>query len=305
MNIYDKIRERSIYAIVDHEDREHHTQEIETSHEVETKTPLAQEDVPWKTIDHKKEDRSNLATILHKDSIEREVPIKDLNEWRENIKEEVLIMLQYALHTGIKIPDEVGVLLSDTTISNYIKAHGIICDLLAPSTPQTILYISKYYKQGSKYIFFSKIPLIRNFMIVAIISFMSLIISGLSPEVNRTQLSKGILENDGATLLHNLIFLSSASLIGASFFLLSKLIKEVKEATLSAHDYSYYWIMLIMGVISGMILSEGITINKMTIGDSIEVNRLLFAILGGFSSEIVYRVLQSIMLKLQSVIAAF
>lgn len=54
-----------------------------------------------------------------------------------------------------------------------------------------------------------------------------------------------------------------------------------------------------------MILSEGITINKMTIGYSIEEKSWLFAILGGFLSEIVYGILQSIIGKLQSLINVF
>ena len=225
-------------------------------------------------------------------------------ELHSKIKKELNTMLFYALHSGKKISEEAGNLIPSKKIGDLVKAHSIICDALAPATPETVTYINKFYSENKKFIIFSPIPLVRNFTFMAIIAIIGIIASSLSPEVNTQTLSKGVLNNHGLSLLINLVFLSSASLMGAVFFLLSKLTRAVKEATLSPEDTTYYWAMLIMGVLSGMILSEGVSIQTDVLNGSVETNRLIFAILGGFSSEIVYKILQSIMQKIQSMIAA-
>ncbi|NER13709.1 hypothetical protein GWK08_09685 [Leptobacterium flavescens] len=279
MNIYDKIKERSAYDIP-----------------VEENT--AGEDIQAPSVETPEE---NEMLTFHPVESNETVAEDDMTL---KIKEELHTITHYAMYTGKKISDEVGQLIHSEYTSDLVKAYNMVCDALLPATPQTIMYISRYYESKKKFYIFSPIPLVRNFMIVAILAVLSLMVTGLSSEVNAVELSKGILENDGKILMLNLLFLSSASVTGASFFLLSKLIREVKDATLSPEDSTYYWIMLLMGMLSGIILSEGVSVNQVVLDDSIEVNRLLFAILGGFSSEIVYRILQSIMEKVQSLIAA-
>ena len=138
-------------------------------------------------------------------------------------------------------------------------------------------------------------------MIIAVLAIISLIVSGLSADVNKETLSQGILNNSGFPLLKNLIFLCSGSVIGAVFFILSKLTKEVKQASLSVNDSTYYWAMLIMGMLSGLIMSEMIVLNEGIDNQSVEMNRLIFALLGGFSSETVFSILQGIMAKIKAV----
>lgn len=229
---------------------------------------------------------------------------EDFPALKPKIKQEINMMLNHALHSGKKIPEGVMALLHSGHTAQLIKAHGFICDALAPATPETIMYTRKFYDKKKRFVLFSPIPLVRNFTVISIVAVLSLVISSLSSEVNTETLSKGVLNNHGFSLLINLLFLCSAALMGASFFLLSKLTKEVKEASLSADDATYYWTMLIMGILSGMILSEGVSVNTDAVSASVETNRLVFAILGGFSSEVVYKILQNIMQKIQSAISA-
>lgn len=220
---------------------------------------------------------------------------------QDYMDEDIELLLRYALDTGKSIPDEVGQLLSEAGFENSFLAHKLICESLAPATPETVKYILKYQKK--KTIFFSNIPLVRNFIFVAIVAIAGLITSGLFPEVNHDTLSRGILNNNGIPLLINLIFLCSAAGIGAIFFILSQITKEVKNATLSTDDGTYYWTMLIMGMLSGLIMSEMIVLNQELDNQSVEMNRLLFALLGGFSSEIVFSIMQKIMEKVRDIIA--
>ncbi len=59
--------------------------------------------------------------------------------------------------------------------------------------------------------------------------------------------------------------------------------------------------MLIMGMLSGLIMSEVIVLNQEVDNQSVEMNRLLFALLGGFSSETVFSIMQGIMAKIKAV----
>ena len=228
----------------------------------------------------------------------------DFSAVKDKIEEEINIMLLYALHAGKKISVEARNLVYSNTMSDLIKAHGVICDAISPATPETVMYINGFHQKKKRLSLFSPIPLVRNFAIISIAAIMCLVATSLSSEVNNETLSKGVLNNHGLSLLINLVFLCSASLVGASFFLLAKLTRAVKEAFLSPNDTTYYWTMLIMGVLSGMILSEGVSLKTDVLNGSVETNRLIFAILGGFSSEIVYKILQTIMEKVQSAISA-
>ena len=228
----------------------------------------------------------NIASLSHKTSIEIEA------------------MVSYILNKGKEIPVSVCELVSSHEIEDLVQAHNALSKIIAPSNPETISYVRNYIGAKKKVYLFSHIPLVRNFIIIAIISIASLVLSGLSVEVNTETLSKGILNNSGIPLLKNLIFLCSGAGIGTVFFLLSKLTKEVKEATLSRDDTTYYWAMLIMGMLSGLILSEIVVLNHSGLGEqSIELNRLLFALVGGFSSEVVYGILQTIMSKIQGLVS--
>jgi uncharacterized membrane protein len=223
------------------------------------------------------------------------------NSVLDRIHDDMVLLIAHASNSGKVIPPQVGDLLKERNFDNYFKAHEIICKAMEPATPETIKYLKRFKRK--KTIFFSNIPLVRNFIIVALLAIASLMISGLSSEVNEETLSKGILNNHGISLLKNLIFLCSASAIGAVFFILSRLTKEVKQASLSVDDSTYYWAMLIMGMLSGLIMSEVIVLNQEIENQSVEMNRLLFALLGGFSSETVFSIMQGIMAKIRAVTA--
>ena len=208
-------------------------------------------------------------------------------------------MYTYALQKGKTIPENASTLLHSNNFNDVLKFHSELCKIIAPASPETIAYLNRCNLDQRKRIILSPIPLVRYFIIIAIIAIIALISSGLSADVNTETLSKGILNNHGLSLFKNLLFLCSASLIGVVFFLLSKLTNAVKQATLSKDDSTYYWAMLIMGMLSGLIMSEVIVLNQESLEDqSVEMNRLLFALLGGFSSEVVYGILQSVMDKI-------
>ena len=296
MDILNKVRDRRIYTYDEYDEIENPLPEQSESTIDYNGSPIVHSD-NTRAVNNITNDASKISDhssdVVNIEALSRKTSL------------EVETMVTYILTKGKEIPEEVCKLLSSEDIIDIIKAHGALSKIIAPSNPETITYVKNYANPPKKVILFSHIPLVRYFIVIAVLAIASLVISGLSEDVNTTTLSKGILNNSGIPLLKNLIFLCSAAGIGTVFFLLSKLTKEVKEATLSKDDTTYYWAMLIMGMLSGLILSEIIVVNHKGLEEqSIEINRLLFALVGGFSSEVVYGILQTVMGKIQGIISS-
>ncbi len=313
MKIADKIKNRGIYDVPDFDEGE----DKKSAYDSEAYVPEDEntfnsvyddeQDPEGELNDHTSiseiSKTSDTAFINSQEENQRQISHIDIEKTTQFVATEIENIIQYISHKGKNIPEGVGALLQSKNISHLFKAHTELCEIIKPATPETIQFVSRYNQSSKKFYLFSPIPLVRNFIIIAIIAIASLIGIGTSPEVNTESLSKGILNNAGIPLLKNLIFLCSSAIVGAIFFLMSKLTQKVKESTLSRDDTTYYWAMLIMGMLSGLILSEIIVLNQDNIGgESIEMNRLLFALLGGFSSEVVYSILQAIMNKIRLII---
>ncbi|TRX54850.1 hypothetical protein FNH22_19035 [Fulvivirga sp. M361] len=296
MNIQDKIKHRRVYAVEDfpQEDSTDDTETVEEGNDAEYEDPAA-------TVQN--DDVSEYEYALEETAQKPVNMPSDSEDIFTTTRSEVDIITTYVLGKGKKIPEQVCQLIVSHKLSELLLAHGQLCELIKPSTPESILYLRQYLH--SKPYLFSPIPLARNFIVIALLSVTLLLGIGLSEDVNSEILSKGILNNSGLPLLKNLVFLCSGAGIGTVFFLLSKLTKEVKEATLVKNDITYYYAMLIMGILSGLIMSEMIVLNQSNLdGQSVEMNRLLFALLGGFSSELVYGMLQAIVNRLRTIVGA-
>lgn len=227
-------------------------------------------------------------------------PFLDNELLAEVATREVELMVKYLLKKGLSVPEGARERLFTDKVSELMAMHEDLSVQVAPATPQTIRYLLDIHR-GSKPGTFRSIPLVRNFIVLAVISIVALIMSGLSSEVSKENLSKGILLNSGFPLLLNLIFLCSASAIGAVFYMLSKLTAQVKAATFDPSESSNYWARLIMGILSGLIMSEIIVLNQDPDSASVEMNRLLFALLGGFSSEAVYQILEGLIERIRTI----
>lgn len=66
--------------------------------------------------------------------------------------------------------------------------------------------------------------------------------TGLTKYVTPESLKNGMIDDFGLPAIFNITFLFSAAAIGSTFFLLSKLSKQIKDATLSSEDISIYWV---------------------------------------------------------------
>ncbi|WP_298541931.1 hypothetical protein [uncultured Aquimarina sp.] len=219
----------------------------------------------------------------------------------DELSNEINNMLSFAVYNGITINTEVNTLIQNSSVDDLINAHNLLCKNIAPATPKSIHYTKQLNQQGQGKTLFAKLPLVRNLIILALFFLTTFIISSLSPEVNDQSLDKGVLNNDGMSLLLNLGFLASVSGLGVLFYLLKNVSSSAKNSTLVPEDTIYYVAMIILGVIAGLISSEIISFYKTDPNDINLFNKSVLALIGGFSSDAIFSILQGIIDRIKAI----
>lgn len=215
-------------------------------------------------------------------------------------KNELENMLLYAMNSGKTINTDVNSLIESDKISDLINAHNILIKNVAPATPKSIAYLNIVSKGNNKKSLLTKLPIIRNLIILAIIFLILFIGTSLSDEVNTLSLSKGILSNSGKSLLLNILFLCAISGLGVMFYLLRSISEGIKNATLLPEQTIYYTALIILGIISGLILSE--IVSSYNVNQDLSIfNNAVLALIGGFSSDAIFSILQGIINKIKSI----
>ena len=219
----------------------------------------------------------------------------------QTLSDEINNMLSYAIFNGITINTEVNTLIQNSSVDDLINAHNLLCKNVAPATPKSIEFIRKIREQGKGKNFLSKLPILRNLVLLSLIFLVAFIVTGISPEVNNDSLDKGIMENQGISLLLNLGFLTSISGLGVLFYLLKNASTAVKNGTLVPEDTIYYAALIILGIIAGIISSEIISFYQED-GKNINLfNKSLLALIGGFSSDAIFSILQGIIDRIKTI----
>ena len=198
-----------------------------------------------------------------------------------------------------------------------LMAHERLSQIVAPATPQGILLLSEQSERSSVWGFLGPVPLIRRMMLAALLSLALFLGIGLFSFVDAQ--SADIFNSHGLALFLNEVFLLAAAGLGASFAALFQANRFIVEASYDSKHEPSYWIRFSLGVIAGVILAELIPIGSLanaaepsaeaaaavgqgaagyaagakgsalpTVGD---IARPTLAMLGGFSSAVVHRIL--------------
>jgi len=217
------------------------------------------------------------------------------------IKAEIDEMLSYAIYTGIIIDTNVNMLLQKNTQGDIIDAYNLLVKNVSPATPKSIQFIKQLHSQEKEKSFLYKLPLLRNLIILTLVFLTLFIVTGMSPDVNNDSLDKGIMNNNGLNLLLNIGFLASVSGLGVLFFLLKKVSASVKEATLLPEETISYATQIVLGIVSGLIVSEIISFYEVNPQDINLFNKTILALIGGFSSDSIFSILEGIISKVKSI----
>jgi len=113
--------------------------------------------------------------------------------------------------------------------------------------------------------------------------------------------------SSGFPLLINEFFFISSAAVGASFSNLFQIDRELMAGTFIPKNQSSYWVQFILGIVAGLLLSTILNVQSVTPTTGKSVGRVSFeaatlALMGGFSSSIVQRIVQRIIEALESVL---
>ena len=184
-------------------------------------------------------------------------------------------------------------------INELVAIHDQLAEIVSPAKPGTILLLNIEAQKAGMWAFLGPVALIRRLMLAALISLAGVIFIGLSPDINVNTMS--IFTSEGIPLLVNLLFRLSAAGVGASFAALFMANKYISSGTYDPKFESSYWIKFVVGLIAGIILSELIPLGaNNSLG---ELAKPTLAMLGGFSANVVYKILNRLIEAVESLVS--
>ncbi|WP_369422805.1 hypothetical protein [Leptothrix ochracea] len=255
-------------------------------------------------------------------------------------------MLHYAVGQAIKIPDDLSTALEHLdksrprlTLANTVKLHNRLADVVAPAMPHTIHTLMNDPYKGTLLGIFGPLPNVRYLILAALFFTAMFVATSLSSHVNYKNLEAGIYSMQGWNLFVVLMFLMSASGLGACFNALFSSYRYVSNATYDTRYDSSYWIRIILGLMAGLVMSQVISLESLTSFQTVTMasatapqaasgpqeaatsaalatsasktkdhppaggvafGKPLLALLGGFSAAMVYTVLQRLVETVES-----
>ncbi|MFZ3018703.1 MAG: hypothetical protein WA056_09640 [Gallionella sp.] len=249
----------------------------------------------------------------------------------EQLYQESRAMAEYALSNGNQVPvdvlktidrfgslhpskrtkeahDEPGI-----DLEPLIVAHQTLSAIVKPALPRTLLLLDREQDCNSRWLILGPVPIIRQMMVASLISLTAFIALSLSPDVAAD--AGNMLRSNGLVLLQNLLFFLAAAGLGAGFAALYKANSFIMQGTFDPSYHSSYWIRFCLGLISGLVLSvmasdhvlstQGAITGALDAASAVaaastmESNsfmdpafiRPMLAMLGGFSAELLYTIL--------------
>lgn len=249
----------------------------------------------------------------------------------EQLYQESRAMAEHALSNGYQVPvetlktidrfgsqhparhakeasDEPGV-----DIEPLIVAHQTLSAIVKPALPRTLLLLDREQDCNSRWLILGPVPIIRQMMVASLISLILFIALSLSPDVAAD--AGNMLRSSGMVLLQNLLFFLAAAGLGAGFAALYKANSFIMQGTFDPAYHASYWIRFCLGLISGLVLSvmasdhvlstQGVAAGALDAASAVAATstmesngfmdpafiRPMLAMLGGFSAELLYTIL--------------
>lgn len=234
---------------------------------------------------------------------------------RETLIAECSAMIKYSLARGLNISPDLVALFEEfspdkTTqgasantpppnISRLVGLYEELCKIVEPSTPRSIYLLEKEIAKKSHFKFIGNIPLIRRMWFISIFSLIIFIALSLSPHIDAKPENWDPFKSFGIDLLIRELFLLTAASVGVTFSNLYKAKHIIDEGAFTSTTESLYWTQYILGILSGFLLANMIPIERSIQSD---FGKPLLAILGGFSADVVYQILNRFVEAVKSLV---
>ncbi|WP_437320229.1 hypothetical protein [Sorangium sp. So ce385] len=224
--------------------------------------------------------------------------VPPLHLLRDQLAEDVNDMARHALSAGVKLPRSVLSVLdaldehgSRVEIARLLEAHEALTHAIAPAHPSAIRALTRRRGAAGRFL-----PIVGSMAAAGVIALVSFIGLSLSEYTNSSKYGN-IFQASGIPLLVNELFYLSAAGLGASFAGLSKIERDLRTGTFDPRYQWAYWTRFMIGIIAGLTLATLLNVgfSPMSGTDAIASEQHLsaaaLALLGGFSSSAVHRLL--------------
>lgn len=232
------------------------------------------------------------------------------------LQEELEAMVQHASGAGIEVPPKVVALLHHlnlkqgvdeppeyniTEVRVLVTHHALMSRLVAPSKPGSLVFIQRNRRRGKHFTLLGSVPLVQFLLFTSLFFLFSIVFLALFPDVNSESINDGVFSSSGLVLFLNLSFLLACAGLGASFAALHDLNQQIEAGTYDPRFDSTYLVNLIMGVISGLIIAELLPLDSQSGIPDVVMDKPLVALLGGFSSDVIYQILRHLVLQVKKI----
>lgn len=228
-----------------------------------------------------------------------DVPANLSEQWLHMLAADAQVMFEFALKNSKPIDPDLHARMHSGKVSDLINVYRNLSDVIRPATAASIIYIQS---ASNKRHFISPFAIVNDLVILGLLSIAVFIGVSVSPYVNEDDLSKGVLHNSGFELLHSLLFICATSCLGAIFSTSIQVVKKLSTYTLTLNDTHYFKSLLVIGMMSGLIMSEFLGIDS-TPQAGVISSKMMMALLGGTASEVLYIILNMLMTKIRNMIA--
>jgi hypothetical protein len=186
--------------------------------------------------------------------------------------------------------------LEISPFASLCVAHAALARIIAPATPEAVLLMADEGTRHPLWCEFGALPLVRQILGLTILS---VVVFSLDEQVNTGNMSKSLLTLEVDQLLVVEIILLTAGSFGSCFANLQWINAVLSDGTHEPRVQSTYWTRWMMGVISGIVLSQliyellhGPTTDAAATAVPPTIGQPLLALLGGYSVDFVHGILR-------------
>jgi hypothetical protein len=207
------------------------------------------------------------------------------------IEKEIETMLQFNIRKGKKIASEIGSLIETKKLSHKIVLHEMLRDTIHPVTPKSINYINQYRNKLTAKVTLFRIKIVRQFTLIATIS---TLLTGLGYAVIESDIfTDKYIFTDSALFIINQLYILATAFLGAMLYFFPKLLRQIDNSTLTGHKIPFYWMAILLGSISAILLIHSKVFAPYLI-DDILLHNLFIAVACVFVADILYGNIQAI-----------
>ncbi|MCH9681465.1 MAG: hypothetical protein K0V04_08535, partial [Deltaproteobacteria bacterium] len=233
----------------------------------------------------------------------------DRGALRRELEREVVAMGLCAAGAGQALPPDLLPILQtldeatgQPSVEQLVAAHAALSELVQPAKPRSLAVLHRYGALDVRRRSFRGLPITRSLMVGAVVCLVAISALGMSPLVSADPAVSNPMLSSGLPLLVNLGFIMAIAMLGALFHELFIVSGHLTQGTYDPRYNTSYWARIVLGVISGVLLSWLIAIPSTSTMHG--VGRPAMALVGGFSAGLVHRILERMVSAVESMFSS-